>query len=107
MVGVLYQDDPDDARGVPGPLRRRGLPASSSTTDGRLAIDYGVTGPPESYFVDADGHRPRASSSARSTDALMDRAPGRDRGWTDEDAGCRVVAVGALLALLPCSWSSG
>src|SRR5918992_1594145 len=33
IVGVLYQD----------------------STDGRLALEYGVTGPPETYFVDADG----------------------------------------------------
>ena len=54
MVGVLYQDDPDDARAF---LSRYGATGYAHVVDegGRLAIDYGVTGPPESYFVDADG----------------------------------------------------
>jgi len=54
MVGVLYQDRPDDARAF---LARYGDTGYAHVVDagGRLAIDYGVTGPPESFFVDADG----------------------------------------------------
>jgi cytochrome c biogenesis protein CcmG, thiol:disulfide interchange protein DsbE len=54
MVGVLYQDRPDDARAF---LSRYGETGYPHVIDdgGRLAIDYGVTGPPESFFVDADG----------------------------------------------------
>lgn len=54
MVGVLYQDDPDDARGF---LDRYGDGGWPNLVDpgGRLAVEYGVTGPPETYFVDADG----------------------------------------------------
>ena len=40
--------------------------------DGALAIDYGVTGPPESYFVDADGIV-RAKQFGPLTDASMAR----------------------------------
>jgi cytochrome c biogenesis protein CcmG, thiol:disulfide interchange protein DsbE len=54
MVGVLYQDDPTNARAF---LDRYGQTGYGHVIDegGRLAIDYGVTGPPESFFVDADG----------------------------------------------------
>jgi cytochrome c biogenesis protein CcmG, thiol:disulfide interchange protein DsbE len=54
IVGVLYQDQPDAARAF---LARYGETGYAHVLDdgGRLAIDYGVTGPPESFFVDADG----------------------------------------------------
>lgn len=54
IVGVLYQDAPDDARAF---LDRYGDAGYPHLVDpqGALAIDYGVTGPPETFFVDADG----------------------------------------------------
>ena len=54
IVGVLYQDDPADAEGF---LARYGDAGYEHVDDasGRLAIDFGVTGPPETFFVDADG----------------------------------------------------
>ena len=54
IVGVLYQDEPASARDF---LARYGDPGYAHLLDpaGRLAIDYGVTGPPETFFVDADG----------------------------------------------------
>lgn len=54
IVGVLYNDSAEGARGF---LARYGdggwatLEDPSATT----AIDFGVTGPPETFFVDADG----------------------------------------------------
>jgi cytochrome c biogenesis protein CcmG/thiol:disulfide interchange protein DsbE len=54
MVGVLYQDEPDDARAFLGRYGDTGY-AHVVDADGRLAIDFGVTGPPETFFVDADG----------------------------------------------------
>jgi cytochrome c biogenesis protein CcmG, thiol:disulfide interchange protein DsbE len=80
MVGVLYQDDPDDARGF---LTRYGPTGYPHVIDdgGRLAIDYGITGPPESYFVDADGIV-RAKQFGPLSEALMDErlaAIGLDR----------------------------
>src|SRR5918995_3788090 len=54
VVGILYQDDPVSAEGF---LARYGDAGYAHAIDasGRLAIDYGVTGPPETFFVDADG----------------------------------------------------
>ena len=71
MVGVLYQDDPDDARAF---LTRYGPTGYTHVVDegGRLAIDYGITGPPESYFVDAEGIV-RAKQFGPLDQALMDQ----------------------------------
>lgn len=54
IVGVLYQDAPADARAF---LARHGDAGYPHVVDpeGRLAIDFGVTGPPETFFVDAAG----------------------------------------------------
>jgi cytochrome c biogenesis protein CcmG/thiol:disulfide interchange protein DsbE len=69
IVGVLYQDAEDDARGF---LARYGDAGYRHVVDadGRLAIDFGVTGPPETFFVDADGIV-RAKQFGPLTDALM------------------------------------
>jgi cytochrome c biogenesis protein CcmG/thiol:disulfide interchange protein DsbE len=54
MVGVLVNDAPDDARGF---LDRYGQVSWPNllNLDGDISIDYGVIGPPETFFVDADG----------------------------------------------------
>ncbi len=53
VVGVPYDDAPGDAQGF---LDRYGDAGYPHLADSRgLAIDYGVTGPPETFFVDADG----------------------------------------------------
>jgi len=54
LVGVLYQDTPESARGF---LARYGDGGWPTLLDGggEVAVDYGVTGPPETFFVDADG----------------------------------------------------
>ncbi len=54
MVGVLVDDAPDDARGF---LARYGEVSwpNMLNADGAISIDYGVTGPPETFFVDAQG----------------------------------------------------
>jgi cytochrome c biogenesis protein CcmG/thiol:disulfide interchange protein DsbE len=54
IIGVLYQDDPADARGFLDRYGDAGY-AHLIDEDGALAIEYGVTGPPETFFVDADG----------------------------------------------------
>jgi len=54
MVGVLYQDATTDAEAFLARYGQTGY-AHVVDSDGRLAIDYGVTGPPETFFVDADG----------------------------------------------------
>lgn len=54
IVGVLYQDIAADARSF---LATHGDPGYASLQDdgSRLALDFGVSGPPETYFVDAGG----------------------------------------------------
>ena len=54
MVGILYQDTPDDARRF---LVRYGDGGWPNLLDdsGRIAIDLGVIGPPETFFVDEAG----------------------------------------------------
>jgi cytochrome c biogenesis protein CcmG/thiol:disulfide interchange protein DsbE len=71
VVGVIYNDSPGAARAF---LNRYGDGGWPQLTDegGRLAIDYGVTGPPESYFVDAAGIV-RAKQFGPLTVAAMDQ----------------------------------
>ncbi len=71
IVGVLYQDDPAAARAF---LDRYGDAGYVHVIDaaGSLAIDFGVTGPPETFFVDADGIV-RARQFGPLTDELMAR----------------------------------
>lgn len=53
VIGVLYQDAPDDAQAF---LARYGDAGYEHLVDAAaLAVDFGVTGPPETFFVDADG----------------------------------------------------
>jgi cytochrome c biogenesis protein CcmG/thiol:disulfide interchange protein DsbE len=54
IVGVLYQDTPEGARSFEA---RHGEPSWPTLLDpnGSLAIDLGVSGPPESYVIDANG----------------------------------------------------
>jgi cytochrome c biogenesis protein CcmG/thiol:disulfide interchange protein DsbE len=53
VVGVLYHDTPDAATRWLGRYGDGGWPDLAD--DGGLALDFGVTGPPETYFVDAHG----------------------------------------------------
>ena len=52
--GVAYKDRPDDAAGF---VRRTGdaYARLGADRDGTVAIDWGVTGVPESFLVDASG----------------------------------------------------
>jgi len=54
LVGVLVNDTPDDARRF---LDRYGQVSWPTllNADSAISIDYGVTGPPETFFVDAQG----------------------------------------------------
>jgi cytochrome c biogenesis protein CcmG/thiol:disulfide interchange protein DsbE len=71
IVGVIYNDGPAAARTF---LERYGDGGWPQLTDegGRLAVEYGVTGPPESYFVDAAGIV-RAKQFGPLTIAAMDQ----------------------------------
>jgi cytochrome c biogenesis protein CcmG, thiol:disulfide interchange protein DsbE len=54
VVGLNYKDRPDEAMAW---LRRNGDPFLLSASDiaGRIAIDYGVYGVPETYVIDKNG----------------------------------------------------
>ena len=53
FVGVVYQDTPELARSY---LQGRGSAFPQLLDpDSRVAIDYGVAGVPESFFIDGDG----------------------------------------------------
>ena len=72
IVGVLYQDEPADAEAF---LARYGDPgyAHVMDDDGRLAIEYGVTGPPETFFVDETGVVRDKQFGPLSDDLMADR----------------------------------
>ena len=54
LIGLDYKDAPEDARGW---LAQHGDPyrLSALDTDGRVGIDYGVYGVPETYVIDTVG----------------------------------------------------
>lgn len=54
IIGVLYQDSVDGAESFLARNGNGGWP-NLIDPDGALAIDFGVTGVPESYFIDAAG----------------------------------------------------
>jgi cytochrome c biogenesis protein CcmG/thiol:disulfide interchange protein DsbE len=71
IVGVIYQDTTAAAIDFLARYGDTGY-AHLIDTDGRLAIDYGVTGLPQTFFVDAEGiirHR----QFGPLTDELMDQ----------------------------------
>ena len=54
IVGVAYKDDPTKSRAF---LAQRGDPFATVLVDrdGRAGMEFGVTGPPETYLVSSDG----------------------------------------------------
>ncbi len=53
LLGIVFQDSADAARSY---TARLGNTWSSVVDgDGRIALSYGVFGPPETYFIGADG----------------------------------------------------
>jgi cytochrome c biogenesis protein CcmG/thiol:disulfide interchange protein DsbE len=78
FYGVLYNDEPEKAR--------RYLDVAGTSykhlvdDDGRAAIDFGVAGVPETYFIDAKGtivHKQVGPLDGRSLEVLLARAGGR------------------------------
>jgi cytochrome c biogenesis protein CcmG/thiol:disulfide interchange protein DsbE len=74
IVGILFQDTVADARGF---LVRYGDGGWHNLidADGRLAIDYGVTGVPESFFIDAAGVVRYKQYGAVTRNVLDDQLP--------------------------------
>ncbi|MGH2462439.1 MAG: redoxin domain-containing protein [Candidatus Limnocylindria bacterium] len=54
FIGVLYQDRVEDARAYLAINGDSGYP-NLIDPEGRLALEFGVTGVPETFFLDADG----------------------------------------------------
>jgi cytochrome c biogenesis protein CcmG/thiol:disulfide interchange protein DsbE len=54
IIGVLYQDTVEDALAFLARYGDGGWP-NLLDADGMLAIDYGVTGVPETFFIGSDG----------------------------------------------------
>jgi cytochrome c biogenesis protein CcmG/thiol:disulfide interchange protein DsbE len=54
IIGVLYSDSAANAQSFLDRYGRTGYPTLLDES-GALAIDFGVVGPPETFFVDADG----------------------------------------------------
>lgn len=54
VIGIAYKNDPDKARGflieLGNPFSKTGL-----DLDGRVGIDWGVSGVPETFLIDGDG----------------------------------------------------
>ena len=69
IVGVLFQDTAAEAETFLARYGDAGY-AHVNDTSGGLAVDYGVTGPPETFFVDAAGIV-RARQWGPLTDALL------------------------------------
>jgi cytochrome c biogenesis protein CcmG/thiol:disulfide interchange protein DsbE len=76
IVGVAWKDDPDKTRDF---LARNGDPYAVRLVDrdGRAAIDFGVTGAPETYLVAADGtilDKKAGPLTAADAEAMLARA---------------------------------
>jgi DsbE subfamily thiol:disulfide oxidoreductase len=70
VVGILYQDTTDAALAFLARYGDGGWP-DVLDGDGRIAVDLGVTGPPETFFVDAGGVV-RYRHVGPLTDAVLD-----------------------------------
>jgi len=91
MLGVVYQDSPENARRW---MRRMGGNwPSLIDPNSRIAIDYGVYGVPETYFITRDGHIAHKQIGPvdpllmkRTVDQLLAASPG-DNGAPDATNG--------------------
>jgi cytochrome c biogenesis protein CcmG/thiol:disulfide interchange protein DsbE len=70
--GIAYKDNPDAAAGF---IHRNGDPFGRIAADepGRVAIDFGVYGVPETYFVDPQGIVRWRFAGAITADVIKDQ----------------------------------
>lgn len=77
FLGVIYSDDPDACRRY---LERAGTSYDHLIDDaGRIAIDYGVAGVPETFFIHPDGtivHKQVGPVSAPLLEGLLAKTKG-------------------------------
>ena len=74
IVGIAWKNKPDEARAW---LQRLGNPYKQLLfdQDGKIALDWGLSGVPETYLVDGDGivrlHYRRAINERDVTEAIL------------------------------------
>ncbi|MGC4111420.1 MAG: DsbE family thiol:disulfide interchange protein [Nocardioides sp.] len=98
IVGLDWKDDEGSAQQW---LQQLGNPYDLVLVDGegRTAIDFGVYGAPETFFIDADGTRsipPRRPDDARRVGARVPRPPAA--------RGDAMIRLRPLVALLIAAW---
>jgi cytochrome c biogenesis protein CcmG, thiol:disulfide interchange protein DsbE len=74
VVGLLYQDGPDQATRFLERYGDGGWP-DLTDVDGSMALDLGVTGPPETFFVDVDGIVRYRHVGPLTADVLAEQLP--------------------------------
>ena len=74
LVGILYNDTPADALDFLATYGDGGWPQADDPT-GEVALAYGVLGPPETFFIDADGIVRAKHYGPLTTDDLADYLP--------------------------------
>lgn len=74
IIGILYQDAVADARGFLARYGDGGWP-NLLDPEGRLAIDFGVAGVPESFFIDSAGVIRYKQWGAATRDVLDEQLP--------------------------------
>jgi cytochrome c biogenesis protein CcmG/thiol:disulfide interchange protein DsbE len=70
VLGVAYNDKPQDSRAFRDEFGL-GFPILMDGADGRTAVSYGLTGVPETFFVDRDG-RVVARHAGPVTQSVLD-----------------------------------
>lgn len=74
FLGVLYGDTPEKARDF---VARKGQAYPTLVDpEGRTAIDFGVAGVPETYFIDTQGNIARKIAGPVSMPVLMETVEG-------------------------------
>ncbi len=86
IIGILYEDEPTSARAF---LDRYGDGGWPNLVDpgGRVAIEFGVIGPPETFLVDRDGIVRFKHSGPLTTEVLNARLAEVLRGGGTAEAG--------------------
>lgn len=87
FVGIVYQDTPAAARKYLD--KRRDLFPQVHDAGGRVGVDYGVTGVPETFFINADGRIVKKHTGALTPAALLENLArvGVSTGKRQGDAG--------------------
>ena len=72
ILGVTFNDRPVDSRRFRDEFEL-GFPILIDGADGRTAVNYGVTGVPETYFIDREGRVTARHAGPVNAEALAER----------------------------------